>query len=495
MKNKNGISLIALIVTIIVLILISSITIYTGGNMLDQSRIRNAKDRMMTVANAIATHEEALGFADIVVGSPSGDYRLLGVDDYEIMGLTDFKNESHMPPIYVYKTVHSVDPSNPDKKTKKEYKFKTPKIVKSDEKYKEEDFVEYTHTFYDDSNRENLKIEFDTAKGVNRPLITEDMMPVRMYFNEDSTVSSNPVNNIYDENWYDYSSTSPNWANVKMNNGTYYVWIPRFAYKVEEFYRGTSLANVPSSAIKVVFLKGTTDYMSNDEVLPEGYQVHPAFKYYDKSGVKTDLPGFWIAKYNVNDMVDVVYKVAGEGANILSALDEVKLANIHSDNVGGTYTLKESIERDLSSHLLKNTEWAAVTYLSFATGGKISDGSSLQNNASAVMDLNVRQFVAGVLDGVTTVDYSELENFDRYDITADNSLEYDSLEEKQFGDAMVATSSGASINSSWFGGRSERISSSAPFIIRGVDNCIFSYSADRRDSVRGAGCRNVLLVK
>ena len=57
MKKNKGISVIALIITIIVLILIASITIYTGGNMIEQSRIRTAKDRLDTVAKAIASQE------------------------------------------------------------------------------------------------------------------------------------------------------------------------------------------------------------------------------------------------------------------------------------------------------------------------------------------------------------------------------------------------------------------------------------------------------
>ena len=55
MKKCKGISLISLIITIIVLILITSITLYTGGNMIDQSRVRNARDRLLTVATAIAS--------------------------------------------------------------------------------------------------------------------------------------------------------------------------------------------------------------------------------------------------------------------------------------------------------------------------------------------------------------------------------------------------------------------------------------------------------
>ncbi len=478
MNNKRGISLIALIVTIIVLILVSSITIYTGGNMIDQARIRNANDRMLTVANAIASHEEELGFADVVVGSISGDYRLLGFDDYEIMGLEDYANEEHMPPIYVYKSGDSIN-SN-----KKEYKLKTPKITRTNSAYKDEDFVYLMHTFYDGTHRENLKVEFDSVKGVNRPLLTEDMMAVRTYFNEDALVYSEPVKDIYNEDWYDYSSISPNWANVKMNDNIYYVWIPRFAYKVEDFYIGTNLSNIPASAIKVVFLKGTSDYMANEEVIPSGYQVHPAFKYYDEFNNEVNLPGFWVAKYNVNNLVDVLYKVAGEGDTVLGALEEVELEKLHGTN--------SSVVNQLESHLLKNTEWAAVAYLSFATSGITNDGSSLQNNPSAVMDLNTRQFVAAVLDGEMPATKSD--NFDIYTVDADGNLSYKTFEEKQFGDGITATSSGASDYSAWFAGRSTKISTTSPYIIRGIDNCIFSYSADVRKPIRGAACRNVLLV-
>lgn len=481
MKSNKGISLITLIVTIIVLVIISSITIYNGGNMIEQARIRNATDRMMTVANAIASFEEELGFSDVVVGSITGEYKLLGVDEYEIMGLEDFKNDTQMPPIYVFKSGDSTT-SN-----KKEYKLKTPKIIRKDGAYAENDFVHYSHSFYDDNNRENYKIEFDTVKGVNRPLLTEDMMAVKTRFDADGWVYSEPVKDIYDEDWYDYSNTSPNWANVKMNDNIYYVWIPRFAYKVESFYIGTSLSNIPASAIKVAFLKGTSDYMANDDVLPTGYQVHPAFKYYDNSDKEVNIPGFWVAKYNVNNLVDVLYKDDSDPV-ILGALEEIELTSLHGNS--------KSIVDNLESRLLKNTEWAAVAYLSFATVGKTDDGSSLINNPSAVMDLNVRQYVAGCLKD--TVPAEKANYFDEYEIISGDMVIYkptEDKEDKRHGDAIIATSSGTSEQSSWFGGRSVKISTANPYIIRGVDNCIFSYDAESENSARGAGCRNVLLVK
>ena len=113
-----------------------------------------------------------------------------------------------------------------------------------------------------------------------------------------------------------------------MNDNLYYVWIPRFAYKIEEFYLGTNLSNIPSSAIKIVFLKGTTDYMSNEEVIPPGYQVHPAFKFYNSENEKVELPGFWVAKHNVNDVVDVIYKAAGEGELSKNFIVKFQSANV-----------------------------------------------------------------------------------------------------------------------------------------------------------------------
>lgn len=479
MKNARGISLISLIITIIVLVLISAITIYNGGNALEQGRIKSANERLSIVANAIAAHEEELGFSDIVVGSISGDYKLIGIEEFEIMGLSDYKNDEQLPPIYVFKSGDSVDTN------KRVYKLKTPKVVNSKSEYKEEDFIHLTYTFYEDYNRTNLKIEFDSVKGVNRPLITEDMMPVRTYFNEEDVLYSEPVKDIYTEDWYDYSSFSPNWANVKMNDNIYYVWIPRFAYKIEDFYTSTDFSNIPASAIKTVFLKGTTDYMANEEVLPVGYQVHPAFKYVDASGAEVNLPGFWITKYNINNLVNVVYKVAGEGDSVLGAIEEVELEKIHGS--------KESITSQLESHLLKNTEWAAVAYLSFATTGKTNNGYSLENNPSSVMDLNIKQFVAAGLED--EISNSVIEYFDLYTLKTGDVLSYNTLEERPYGDAISATSLGDSENSAWFGGTSVKISSESPFIIRGVDNCIFSYSSCSRNPDRGAGCRNALIVR
>ncbi len=479
-RNQKGISLITLIITIIVLVLISSITLYTGGNMAEQSRTKTAKDRLSTVASAIFAHEKELGFEGMVTGSSSEEeYRLLEAKDYEIMGLQDYSQNEKIPPVFVYKG--NPDPTNPHKVV---YQLKTPKIRRTNEAYDEEDFVFESYTFTVADYLENQKVEFDTVKGVNRPLLIDKMMPVKMFYDENGDVYSEPVTDIYSQNWYDYSAATANWANVKMNDNLYYVWIPRFAYKIQEFYLGTDYANIPASAISIVFLKENSNYMANDDILPAGYQVHPAFQYKENGTIK-NIPGFWVAKYNVKNYVDALYKEGAEetDSSISGALEITTLEHLHPD-------IDSAL---LESHLLKNTEWAAVAYLSFATNGKTMDGTSLENNPSAVMELNIKQFVAACLkDSIgATID---TKNFDLYD-TDLNLLNSCEAENRRYGDAIKATSSESSTKSAWFGGKSVLLTSENPIMLRGLDQSIFSYDATTRRPLEGAGCRNVLIFK
>lgn len=476
MKQK-GISLITLIVTIIVLVLIASITISTGGNMLDNTRVRSANDRLTAVATAIASHEKELGFSDRTIGDADTFYQLTE-NEYRIMGLEEFATDEKMPPVLVYKGADSLT------STQKVYELKTPKVLRQDGSYEDEDYVSKTYTFYDEKALSHVKVEFDTVKGVNRPLLTEDMTAVRTYFDNTGAVISEPVEDIYQEDWYDYSFTSPNWANMKIKD-QYYVWIPRFAYHIQDFYLGMDYHNIPSSAINILFLRGTTNYTSNEEVLPVGYEVHPAFQYQTPDGSLVNLPGIWVSKYNVEDAVEALYPSAGISSDTAVEVTE-------------TSQLLNGLSQ-VQSHLIKNTEWAAVAYLSFATVGKTEDGSSLSKNASAIFELNVKQFVAAGLESQISSSYAE--NFNRYkkeqdeegrDFTTYSCV--DSLETKKFGDAILATSSGTSGTSAWFGGESVMMSAEAPFLVRGLGNNLFAYSAITVTPGESLACRNVLTV-
>ena len=483
MKSNKGISLITLVIMIIVIILVTSITVYEGIKVGDQSRQLIAVERLKLIADAVISHEQELGYAEMVVSNASGDFVQIGVNDYYIMGLQDFADTSNFPPVLLRKSIDTID------STKKIYELKTPKLVRKTGVYKDDDYVEYKQEFFEDKTDEHYKIEFDTVKGVNRPILTSDMIPVKTFFSSSEDPIPVIVNDMYTEDWYNYTTDAPMWANVMIKNSgnVMYVWIPRFAYRIQTFYISTNYDDIPKSAIEIAFLKGTSDLMANDDVLPTGFQVHPAFKYKDQKGNKVELPGFWVAKRNI-DFADSI--VSGSG---IIASEEVELSNLHP-NMNAS---------DVESRLIKNSEWAAIAYLSLHSVGRTTNGNSLNYSASGVLELNQKCFVAG---GLKSVVQNTLPYADRYVIPDENTVSYESYEGysgdaygsgrgRKFGDAIIATSTGLDETSSWFRGTSIRITNSKPYILRGLDNNLFSYDASENSPDRGAMYRNVLIVK
>ena len=141
------------------------------------------------------------------------------------------------------------------------------------------------------------KVETDWTGKVNKPKLMTGMTAIK--FNEPtgdekakegSTVKTTDT----DAAWYDYDAKK--WANAQTVDGSMWVWIPRFAYKV----------NSSNKTFDVVFLKDTTNtYIDNGtekDAEKEGYIVHPAFKDesstgYENGGWDKELTGIWVSKF------------------------------------------------------------------------------------------------------------------------------------------------------------------------------------------------------
>ena len=108
----------------------------------------------------------------------------------------------------------------------------------------------------------------------------EDIVPVKNYLsNKQRTLVKN--NSSYE--FYNYENKI--WANIKVESAgveTYWVWIPRYAYKIE------------GNETKVIYIDINNKQTINGEDLPEGYIVHPAFN----DGKK----GIWVSKYEVEQI-------------------------------------------------------------------------------------------------------------------------------------------------------------------------------------------------
>ena len=92
--------------------------------------------------------------------------------------------------------------------------------------------------------------------------------------------------------WYDYSKSSQKWANiitVANESVAYWVWIPRYKYKVES---GTPL-------IEFVDINDECkDSDGNIKILSDDYQVPESFTFNGR-----ELSGIWVSKYEVSNVL------------------------------------------------------------------------------------------------------------------------------------------------------------------------------------------------
>ena len=199
-----------------------------------------------------------------------------------------------------------------------------------------------------------------------------------------------------ESNWYNYiaaQSGDPKesqWANAKNNDGSYFVWIPRFAYRITYYesqeiyenqknpeptgyYDGYGMWRTSDANVKYALDKGieTVEHNGNR------YIVHPAFmkdddkeglENYARGGWDSDLSGFWVAKYEMSK----------ENGKLVSKPNVSSWCNI---NIGTMYTDSYHYDRSKESHLMKNSEWGAVAYLTHSQYGR--NGHEIDANTSS----------------------------------------------------------------------------------------------------------------
>ncbi len=226
------------------------------------------------------------------------------------------------------------------------------------------------------------------------------------------TISSN------DEDWFDYKnkewanvilvteesrSTYLNTENVTVNQDdilAYYVWIPRFEYRYDNL--GTSYAGGTQASPGAISI----NFISKSRTLPSSgaYKIHPAFTFGD-----TELAGFWVGKFENTGTMAQPTVLPNE--NALSSFNAYKDYMINPPADADSITEEEAMFRTLfnnkynisghfkmnlkfnggvlsdgdvmfvgsdyygttnefNSHMSKNSEWAAITYLTQSLYGR-----------------------------------------------------------------------------------------------------------------------------
>ncbi len=207
-----------------------------------------------------------------------------------------------------------------------------------------------------------------------------------------------------------------------------YVWIPRYAYKIPNENYHTSNAGI----IDIKFIGGIKDTISDGKIVeynaettikdgepfskfPDGYVIHPAFNVDTGSGIKR-LSGIWVAKFeasssntskenpNIGDKygsskgleynVNSAETIPSTVPKIGSGEDEVTIRpnvtswrgiSVQNMYIACTNMVKtgniQGISIGADGHLMKDTEWGAVAYL---TQSKYGNPQNVEDENSGI---------------------------------------------------------------------------------------------------------------
>ena len=175
------------------------------------------------------------------------------------------------------------------------------------------------------------------------------------------------------DNWYDYENGK--WANIKTSkNGleAYWVWIPRYEYKVP----ATSQTTATQIDVKFISKDKTT--------ADEGYTIHPAFTNAGNGGFG-ELDGIWVAKFEAVSNTPTASNGGGNVTNlkVQSIPNQPSWRSIQTTNIftvcrNMTNTGEVLAGSTVDSHMMKNTEWGAVAILSQSKYGIFNSQSSIE---------------------------------------------------------------------------------------------------------------------
>ena len=583
-KNTKGITLIALVVTIIILLILAgvSIAMLTGNNGI-LSQAGRAKDRTREEAAREKIQLEVTGaynkYGDIDLGKLKTNLdNNVGADtskinDILIDGAITGKITVDGKDFYVDENGNVLDYDGPDGTDTPEKSTETT-ISRSNGTI---DVVFLQNTSY------------AVSQTPNAPALDNTMVPVKYNTETKNWI----VCSKDDAEWYNYaaqssateSGGSSKWANVMLTDdivvekdGTTYdtsaiknlltgnnlqtivgatittegsmlVWVPRYAYKIT--YKNSSgevlgysdsrgivtkdgktpsSYQTPTTSINVNGSSGSTKY--------EYYRPHPAFETdLDQGGWSQRLTGIWVGKFEATGSTSEV--------TVKSSL-----SSLRSKTIGTLWqSAKDNFKAKTSgSHMMKNSEWGAVAYLTeskygrnttavtkntdsgFYTGGASTAGAYKDNilqsttgNVYGIYDTvggageHVASYIANNQssygyqfasnagtsssknDKTKSTKYATVYKYDSNSDSYQNN--YNLNLNKVFGDGTTETSTLGIGLSSWHSAYSYFVGASFPFFARGgnyIDSNAgsFSFSCNVGYSSNGvSGFRPVCVVK
>ena len=305
--------------------------------------------------------------------------------------------------------------------------------IQVEEKEKYEVQVFHKEELQSETKQINISGSYNEEKQVNSPSLGgnngKGLIPIK-WNGENWEVCSTE-----DKTWYNYSNqeievttedgkteTVPamTWANAMLSDGTYkageveegqvvqenelgsmFVWIPRFAYSINEYKvkQDPVLEDGTTQNItNVEFLKGTTNEGTSGNTYQKDYDedsiaqgdqtpmiVHPSFTFGEK-----ELEGIWVAKFEAsmeeeNLNTEENNNVINKTVKILPNAESwryIDIGNAFKTCINMNEYTNYKLSKGANTHLMKNSEWGAVSYLSASQYGKVPTKNTSGTNDS-----------------------------------------------------------------------------------------------------------------
>lgn len=281
---------------------------------------------------------------------------------------------------------------------------------------------------------------------VNKPVLLKGMKAIGFEEGNEAPIILEE-NEMVEGIWYDYISQQEStenggtskWANAMTEDGSMWVWIPRYAYKIVEDKEMKA-----ADKIEIVFLDGTTNYNKEGiDVTTLGYIVHPAFidgktNNYMNGEWDKEITGIWVSKFEAGyagqektasknvEIIETDLQYLRDAENVIGEIKNgetyisypVFMGKTYSYNnieIGEMYDLSRILTQNgnpygfdetIDSHLIKNSEWGAITYLAHSEYGRNGTKVSINNmDVSEVMDKakTVTGYAGKTISSVTNI--------------------------------------------------------------------------------------------
>ena len=229
-------------------------------------------------------------------------------------------------------------------------------------------YYNLTYEISDNSGNKSLikrevTVLYTDKSGASVPKLQSPLVPIKWENNHWVAADKTKKWYDYDEKWWANAAILN--SNIVKNAGdilnedeikAYFVWIPKFSYQLFNLGNYTRLNTTPIDNVRTISLS-----FANPKSLSGKVLEHPAFTSFN-------VDGFWIGKFETTGTANIPTIKPG-------------VASLRNLRVKTMFESAYNFERSLDSHMLKNTEWGAVSYLAHSKYGLGSE-IRINNNSN-----------------------------------------------------------------------------------------------------------------